>query len=398
MNIRKFSINQVIITNSNNTEIDITANFVSLDIYENLFQPFLTATLSFNDSCNLFEDLPFIGNETVYISLQINSEHDQLGIEWRDFKVLRIKFAALNNESFKKSKIYQLFIIEKEGLTALNEFSISFKDKIISEIVKTISTNILERTIETKNLEATKGTYSIAFPFMTPIEMINYVSYKYAQNSKNQYGYVYYTDIAQETHYQSINYLLNQTAKYNIFVDSKYSDNINNNSIREKSFEKMLDIDKNIKKGLFGNQEVYFDIENKKLVQIETTFSNFKIENNFLGTKTYFDKDIKDYKNMNISAENDVATQNEMLFSLLDNYNLLVKQEGNYAKKVGMIADIDLESFIADETETENNNFSGNWLCIRQVHRINSDGYNLYSTYTKNAFKIQKNLNGVESI
>lgn len=379
----------------NDTVTDFSADFLGIEIFEDIFQPFLSGNLYINDTGNVLSKYPLVGNEEIYISIKINSPTKQTNIEFKNLVVIRTNSLDINKFQIKQSTAYTIHWTEKEGLNALNEFSISYKEKKISEMVDDISTNMITKTLT--NVDDTKLKYDIAFPYMTPIEMIHYVSSKYAETAIGKYGFVYYTDINQETHYRSLSQMMNAlTTEYRIFITNK-TEMVNTNIVIENQFASMLNIDMLIKKGYFGSQNFYYDSATKEVVATENTIEDFISNNNFLGKKSLYNKELKEYKLTRIRTDESLIDKNIALFSSLSNYNMIFKQQGDFTKKVGMLVDVDINAHIIDKSEKIDEKFSGKWLCIKQTHQLNANGYEIFSTMVKNAFN-KSTMTTVESV
>ena len=61
-------IGEIILTSSNGMQLDIAPQVVSIEITENLFEPFTSGVLTIIDGQNLSNLFPLVGNEFVSVS------------------------------------------------------------------------------------------------------------------------------------------------------------------------------------------------------------------------------------------------------------------------------------------------------------------------------------------
>jgi hypothetical protein len=105
------SINELILF-SNGKKLDIINYLVELNLYESIFNPVVSGTLTVSDSTNLLSLFPLIGEEFLFVNLVTPS----LDNGKRIFKTFKIYSIA--NKAYAKDGstiIYQLNIISTEA-------------------------------------------------------------------------------------------------------------------------------------------------------------------------------------------------------------------------------------------------------------------------------------------
>jgi len=86
-----YTLKSITIESPNGGEVDVSAIFTSMSIYEDLFSNTMSSTLSFVDTNNLVKNLPIIGqNEKLKVTFKLpweNSEIEELTYEFEIFRV-----------------------------------------------------------------------------------------------------------------------------------------------------------------------------------------------------------------------------------------------------------------------------------------------------------------------
>ena len=64
---REIQINHVLLISHIGEVVDLSAIMTQIEIYENIFSPFISGNILINDSTNLIKNLPIIGQEKLEI-------------------------------------------------------------------------------------------------------------------------------------------------------------------------------------------------------------------------------------------------------------------------------------------------------------------------------------------
>ena len=186
--------------------LDLQEFLVELNLYESVFNPVVSGTLTLSDSTNLLSLFPLIGEEFIFINVVTPSLNDGQRI-FKTFKVY-----SISNKAYAKDGstiIYELNIISTEAFNdTLNPIFKAFEGTP-EEIVNNIFVNYLQavRNIPiskfsntTGDVEKTDLTFldspgnKIKFvsPGWTPIQCINWIASKSLPGKNKAANYLFW--------------------------------------------------------------------------------------------------------------------------------------------------------------------------------------------------------------
>ena len=112
--------------------IDLSNDFGGLQIFEDLFTPYVTATVTFVDSIGLFEALPISGKETIRAQFKAKDLNEEYAL---DLRVYKADFV----ENGDKNVTVNLYCITKEKLINDTKFvGRAYQDQLYSEMATKI--------------------------------------------------------------------------------------------------------------------------------------------------------------------------------------------------------------------------------------------------------------------
>lgn len=151
---------------------DIAAQVINIQVYEDLFSPFMTGSLIVKESLDLVNLFPFIGEE--YLELEIRTPTLKENNIKGKFYIYKMSNRELLGD---RSVIYQLHFISIEAIADVNKkISKTFSGKI-SDIVKTFVSDKIDGMESTKsvNTEPTINSIKYTSNFWTPTQNIMYL-------------------------------------------------------------------------------------------------------------------------------------------------------------------------------------------------------------------------------
>ena len=270
------SIEDVTIITAKGFAQTITPQVVSIEIYEDIFSPFITGNLVLRDSQELNNLLPMIGEEVVRISVGTPSM-DTSEMYSKEFMVYKLsdKFKLKDREM-----VYQLHFISKEAIIDLNrKLSMGFEGKI-SDIVKTLYTKHLEIDGKVKklNIEETSNKTKFIANYWSPVKCLQFLS-EQAKNKNESPSYVFFEN-KYGFNYLSLETLYTGTPIKQRFIWDNYSNPTRVTGGSDKSidqdYQRILEfvsqpewnyIDR-LKSGLYGSQIIYYDIMTHQYVHV----------------------------------------------------------------------------------------------------------------------------------
>lgn len=263
------SIDSVIIKSlATKNTIDINNQVIGINIYEDLFSPFITGSISINDSVDLMNALPINGEEIV--TLNIKTPGLDVGIS-ADFYVYKCTDREYIGD---RSVIYSLHIISKEAIVDINKkLSLALSgtyDAIIQKMVKS-ETGLNSN----KTLLFEKSNDSIKFMcnYWSPIEAIDFICGK-ANTKLNVPSYIFYEN-RDGFNFTSLNYIYENQQVIQDFSYNNFSKDVTKNStsrnieldykrITSISIPKSFDYMEDTMLGKYGSKIFSYDVNTKQ--------------------------------------------------------------------------------------------------------------------------------------
>jgi len=269
------SIDYVNITSmANRTGFNIKNQVITIQIFEDLFSPFITGSLIIKDSLDLINKLPFAGMEFLDLRLftpTIDKELKEAGIikgRFYIYKITEREYIA------GKSLVYQLHFISSEAVQDLNnQMSRAFEGKISDIAAKLIKETPGLETTKTLVLEPTKNNTKFVSNYWSPIKCINYLLQQ-ATNPNNSTTYTFFEN-RNGLNFVSLDYL-NDLPSVQSFVYGTSQDDVSKSggSTRniERDYKKVIEfsvpagfdyIDR-IRTGTYASRMIAHDLTTKR--------------------------------------------------------------------------------------------------------------------------------------
>jgi hypothetical protein len=194
--INDFIINELKLISFDGNEYDIRNIRLKLNIYSDIFSPFLSGTISFLDGLDLPGMYPLIGEEKIKISITspFNGEDDEEPAPPinKEFRVYKMDFRGMENN---KNQVYALKFISDEFIKQ-NKTKIfkTFKDMPYSEMVE----KIYDEYIRVDNeivIEETLYDQHYCVSNQSPIEAINTICSRSISKDVNSKAFVFYENL-----------------------------------------------------------------------------------------------------------------------------------------------------------------------------------------------------------
>jgi len=191
------SIDQCLIYTNGGLKQDISAQVIAISIYEDIFSPFITGSLTVRESFDLANLFPFIGEEMLTIEISTPTLDTKKNIRG-NFYIYKMADRVLLGD---KQVAYVLHFISPEAIVDLNKkISRGYEGKsheIVSSAVKS-SLNGLQSTKQVFTEESTKVLKFVS-NYWSPVRLIQYctegaVSPSGAANYvffENRYGFYF---------------------------------------------------------------------------------------------------------------------------------------------------------------------------------------------------------------
>lgn len=284
------SINEVSIVTAKGFIQTVTNQVAGIEIFEDIFAPFITGIIYMKESHDLLNLFPLIGEEFVRIELQTPGlEEDSL--YKGEFYITKM------TDQFKFSEResgYLLHFVSKEAIIDMNKkISKTYFGKV-SESVKNIVTSLdgLETT-KTLNIEDTLNSTKHISQFWSPLKNINYLVQQ-AMNKDTSPSYVFFEN-TNGLNFVSIDTLVTVPAYQQFTWDNynqDYRDAGGTARNMDKDYQRIIEIVKpeafdyvdRITSGMYGSRLISYDLVTKKY-----TDKNY-IARDFIGKEKHLNR------------------------------------------------------------------------------------------------------------
>lgn len=266
------SVEDITITSTNGFSVNVTNQVIGIEIYEDIFSPFISGALTLKESLDYVNLIPLTGEEFVDILIKTPSMEDPDKIISGQFHLYKLTNREVDGD---KNIIYQLHFISKEAIVDLNKkISKAFSGKI-SDIVKTFLTNE-QVGLETKlkyNIQDTVNSTKYVSNFWSPIQNLNYLCSN-AVNKRNGSDYIFFQN-RNGFNFTSLESLYYTPAKQIFIKDNYYREVDDTGKSRrniEEEYKRIIDINipqaydymDNLRSGMYASNITTYDITTKK--------------------------------------------------------------------------------------------------------------------------------------
>lgn len=220
-------IRKMQITTSAGFTLNIINQMIGVEIYEDLFAPFITMAVSLRESLDLINNMPLRGEETLEVEIATPKfEQDDL-----IFKGTFYIYKLSGRSTFvERNSTYTLFCISIEALNDLNiKHSKAYKGNI-GEIASTIIKSDGLNTTKGVIIEPTKNTTKYVSNFWSPVKNLNYLTTNAVSAVDNRTTYAFFEN-RKGFNFVTLDYLYKQQP-YQAFIDDNYVRDVNE---REKT-------------------------------------------------------------------------------------------------------------------------------------------------------------------
>lgn len=254
---------------------DIAAQVIAIQLYEDLFSPFLTGSLIIKESLDLVNLFPFVGEE--YLELEISTP--SLGREESQIKNKFYIYKLTDRELLgERSVVYQLHFISIEAIVDVNKKASRVYSGKISDVVKSIISDKVDGFESNKKtiIEDTNNNIKFVSNFWSPLENITYLT-EHAVNSNNTANYVFFEN-RDGFCFVSLESLYSTPGVYQEFVYDSYARDVqpDGKSYRNtpQDFKRITSLSipvgydyiDRIRSGMLASKAISYDVTKKKYV------------------------------------------------------------------------------------------------------------------------------------
>jgi len=413
------SIDNIEIISSNGFGQEVTNQVVAIEIYEDLFSPFISGILAVKDSLDFANLFPFVGEE--YVNIKIHTPT----FEGKD-KVISDQFyiyKMTNREMLgDRNLVYELHFISREAIVDLNKATSRSYSGKCSDIAKSIISGAdgLESK-KTPIIEETPNSVKFVANYWPPVRSLNYTA-ETSANSKGSANYLFFEN-RLGFNFVSLDYLYT-TAPIQDFVYDSYMRDFTDDGRSFRNIEKeykriinisvpmMYDYMDRVKSGMYANKMTNYDLVSKKyIVKTFDMLDDFPNNTHLNDYPAASKKVIRRFNAMgftypkyhgNFDAYGDVTNSktiqkriSQLLQAEATKIEIVVPGRTDYT--VGKKVKVNLNKFnpiTNTDTDTVDNMFSGNYLISGINHFIDREKHQCHLELIKDSFIVDLDKGG----
>jgi hypothetical protein len=265
----EIDVQQMEIISSKGIAIDVKHMMLSLNIFEDMFSPFITGSVVIKDALDLVNYFPLVGNEVLNLRLATPGFKDKGTFIENSFRIYKLEDREMAGDRVVS---YTLHFISVEALLDLNiKISKSYNDNIGNLVKKVLSEYSLNPESDRFHVEPTLNGISYVSNFWSPIKNLNYLA-EHAVNVNDSPTFLFFEN-RNGLNFVSLDTLYGADP-VRMFVKDSYSRDINSTkSIRniERDFSQILDLNipvsfdyiSNIQSGTYSSTLITHDMTTK---------------------------------------------------------------------------------------------------------------------------------------
>lgn len=267
------SIDQANIVSSDGRHTNIMGQMLGIDLYEDMFSPFISGTLYMKDAQDLIATIPIIGEE--YLELEFSTP--QIGKKAKFSGKYAIFKLNDREKTAEREIIYALHFISPEAMIDLNRRVSKAYEGYIHDIVKAIvpAKDGLESEKKLIAEEAVNRTKFIS-NFWSPIKNIQYAC-ENATNKNNSPSFIFFENRVG-FNFVTLDLLYSRPKPDHSFIWDNYTAEPLPTGSSKKSldedYKRILDFQsfggfdniKRLKSGMYGSEIIYYDLTTHQYV------------------------------------------------------------------------------------------------------------------------------------
>lgn len=390
----------------------ITPQVVGIEIYEDIFSPFISGKIVVRDSQELLNLLPLVGEEKIILDIATPTIDEEYTIKG-EFFIYKMGDRIRLSE---RDTGYQLYFMSKEGIIDINRKISKAYSGNITDIVKKIV--VEEDGLSSKknlNVETTPTNIKYISNFWSPVQNINYLA-QAAINENNSPTYVFFEN-KFGLNFISLDSMYDLPVFRQLVWDNYTREITSAGAVKDlnKDWNRIINLNtpqtfdyiKRIQSGMYGTEMIMFDIMTKQYTHVGFVpdFSESKHLNKYpmwsgdapASTRSTLIKEHRYYNNFD--GYQDVTNTSHIqkrvsLMTQAEAFKLEVTVLGRTDYSAGQKINIDvpLNTQIRQETvDPQDKIYSGDYIISAICHKISRDSHQCVMELIKDSFVIDIN-------
>ena len=414
------SLNEVAIVSSNGVLLNITPQVVSIELFENLFESFISGKIVIKDSQALQTFFPLVGNEFLRLSFVTPSLSDEFAYKGEYF-IYKCSDMARQGD---RLSVYVLHFISKEAVLDQNKkISKTFKGNPEDMIRYLLGDGGLQTTKELF-AETPRNSFAFCSNWWKPTKCIQWIversitpngnpSYVFFENKR---GFVFTSldslmskDVPNTMAFEVNNYSRQmgdeQTSYRDLMRDYR--------SILQIDYHTGFDYFKRLRSGFYGGEIVSMDITTQRYThnKFNRDFENDSHLNPFSpvaekavattrGNLRFVPRMYNNFENYGDSTNYTTVADRETLLSRLTTQSLTIQVYGRTDYSVGQKVTITVPrsgQIKENDSDPKDKIISGTYIITGLCHTLTSFEHRTILELAKDSFEIDINKSGMAS-
>lgn len=260
-------VEDVTITTATGFSQPVLAQIAGIQLYEDIFSPFISGELIFYDSLDLTSLFPFTGEETVRIKISTPSLNGKSQVIDKRFYIYKLSDRETINNA---TVIYRLHFISIEAIVDLNKkISQGFEGRCSDIVNNLVTKNYGLQSSSQVNVETTINGTKFVSNYWSPVKAINYIADR-SLNSNNSPSFLFFEN-RNGLNFISLDTLYTAPVLHNFNRSNYHRGGINSENleydyayIHDISIPDGFDYMSNVMDGLHASKQISFDVVTKK--------------------------------------------------------------------------------------------------------------------------------------
>jgi hypothetical protein len=387
--------------------IDIIGMIAEISIYEDIFSNTISGHLLLEDSLDLINTLPLVGEEQFELSLLTPTL--TVGIA-KTFYVYKLQSLVTK----KRSQTFMLNFCSRELIFSANsKVSKAFSGNITDTVVSIFRDPRYLGSTSELFVDKTKNSYSFIAPYWSPIETINWLTGK-SINERGVPNFLFY-ETNKSFEYVSVDTLIQSGVEREyIFsdVDSNTAFGVGGNKEDKYSIVESMDTAvtfdylRNLNAGMYSSKLYTMDLTTRNINTNTFDYIDDFSKSSHLNTHPLRTSDLvrKKVASLYFIEKNNYQTgalkkqgysdfflQRNSLLEQLSAFKICIKVFGRTDMKVGAVVKFtinEMRQILADEIDTKGTSeyFSGRYLVTAIKHQIINGRHSMYMEIVSDSF------------
>jgi hypothetical protein len=263
-------IRRLEVVSSANYKVDMTNQLIGIEIYEDIFSPFITMAISIRESQDFINALPLRGEEIINLEISTPTLKNEDQVIKGKFYVYKLSDRQLLTD---RNSAYTLYCISYEALYDLNIKQSKAYSGNVGEIVLGFLQKEGFDTIKKINIEPTKNAIKYISNFWSPVKNINVLTTNAISNSGSP-SYLFY-ESRKGFNFVTLDSLYKQNVFQKFIKDNYVRDTDKTISYRnlDRDYQRILDFKVKVSydalqvtsNGAYASRIYAYDLVKKKL-------------------------------------------------------------------------------------------------------------------------------------